>query len=972
MRYLYKITGCLLLLSFLTIEARATHLRAGEIVAVRDRDNPLRYCFTLTTYTDSEGGKQANDTQVSVFFFFGDEPIGQNDGTEAPRANGLGTPIPGFASTVNYYNTCHVFPGPGTYQVRVGIDNRNANVLNLGGQSSNINFFISTTIFINPQLGFNATPILNNQPLDKACVGRRFVHNPDAFDSDGDSIAFRLTRPRNALNREKTGIGVEIAGYQDPATGPLFAGGTNQAGTAPASFSINARTGLLTWDAPARAGEYNIAFIVEEWRAGIKIGEIVRDMQIEVEDCPNFPPQLVLPNDTCVEAGYRFTNVRIQATDRDNDPITITVADTSSNGIFGRTYPLSDRASFTTPAQPQPNPASGLFNWQTSCLHIRQQPYYVLFKAEDAPSNAGEKIKLVDLKTWEITVVAPKPKNLKAVSNPATKAVSLTWDSYSCQLPGAQIVIWRKVGCGYTPGPCERGLPASSGYVAVKTLPASATSFVDNNNGLGLNRGVSYSYRISVQFAPPRGGASLASDEVCVDLPLQMPVITNVTVDKTNRISEVKDGEITVKWLRPLELDKIAYPGPYAYRLYRAEGLNGTNYTAVSPNIPTTLNEPETTVTFQDKSGLNTKDLVYRYRLEFYFTINNTLTLLDTTSAASSVRLESLPVVNAIDLSWRANVPWSNENQTHVVYRESRTQPGVFNIIAQVPVQGPATFTYRDDGTDRFATDGNQTLTLSADSLYCYKVETVGTYGNARIPSPLRNFSQEICASPRDTVRPCPPVLSIDTLVCSNYYNNDDEPETCGGLYTNNLAWTIPTENAQGIKCKDPVRYNLYYKRYEEDAFDSIPIATIPAPLLKYVHQNLTSYAGCYYVTAVDRSGNESNPSNVVCKDNCPYYELPNVFTPNSDGKNDIFEPFPCPQFVESVEFTIYNRWGRKVFETNKNILIQWDGRTAGEGETSGKELSSWVYYYLAKVKFQRLRRQDEVQTIKGWVQILK
>ena len=125
-------------------------------------------------------------------------------------------------------------------------------------------------------------------------------------------------------------------------------------------------------------------------------------------------------------------------------------------------------------------------------------------------------------------------------------------------------------------------------------------------------------------------------------------------------------------------------------------------------------------------------------------------------------------------------------------------------------------------------------------------------------------------------------------------------------------------------------------------------------------------------MTAVDRSGNESNPSNVVCKDNCPYYELPNVFTPNGDGKNEKFEPFRCPQFVESVDFTVYNRWGRKVFETDKNILIQWDGRTAADGETAGKALSSWVYYYLAKVKFQRLRRQDEVQNIKGWVQILK
>jgi hypothetical protein len=119
---------------------------------------------------------------------------------------------------------------------------------------------------------------------------------------------------------------------------------------------------------------------------------------------------------------------------------------------------------------------------------------------------------------------------------------------------------------------------------------------------------------------------------------------------------------------------------------------------------------------------LNTKNNPYRYRVAFYFSNNNSPTLLDTTSAASSVRLDSLPVANAIQLNWRANVPWSNDNQPHYVYRESRSQPGVFNIIAEVPVQAPPSYLYTDDGVDRYPADGTQTLTLSADSTYCYKV----------------------------------------------------------------------------------------------------------------------------------------------------------------------------------------------------------------------------------------------------------
>jgi hypothetical protein len=137
------------------------------------------------------------------------------------------------------------------------------------------------------------------------------------------------------------------------------------------------------------------------------------------------------------------------------------------------------------------------------------------------------------------------------------------------------------------------------------------------------------------------------------------------------------------------------------------------------------------------------------------------------------------------------------------------------------------------------------------------------------------------------------------------------------------------------------VKYRIYYSRYqgEGEAFvllDSV-VSQVPMPANFYLHGNLPSYAGCYYVTAVDRSGNESWAVNTVCKDNCPYYELPNVITPNGDNKNEVLEPFPCPRFVESVSFAAYNRWGRKVFETTDDILIKWNGEWARAAKPATK-----------------------------------
>ena len=130
--------------------------------------------------------------------------------------------------------------------------------------------------------------------------------------------------------------------------------------------------------------------------------------------------------------------------------------------------------------------------------------------------------------------------------------------------------------------------------------------------------------------------------------------------------------------------------------------------------------------------------------------------------------------------------------------------------------------------------------------------------------------------------------------------------------------------------------------------------------------RRLSTVAGCYYVTAVSQRGLESVPSNKVCVDACPGFMLPNVFTPNGDGKNDLFVPLRCPRFVESVAFVVYNRWGAKVYETT-GATLAWDGRSS-----DGVELPSGLYYYQASVRFAVLDRNAPPQILKGWVQILR
>lgn len=58
--------------------------------------------------------------------------------------------------------------------------------------------------------------------------------------------------------------------------------------------------------------------------------------------------------------------------------------------------------------------------------------------------------------------------------------------------------------------------------------------------------------------------------------------------------------------------------------------------------------------------------------------------------------------------------------------------------------------------------------------------------------------------------------------------------------------------------------------------------------------------------------------------------EIPNVFTPNNDGSNDLFVPVMSKGII-SMNTIIYNRWGNKIFDTN-NLLIDWNGKNVSDG----------------------------------------
>jgi gliding motility-associated-like protein len=97
-----------------------------------------------------------------------------------------------------------------------------------------------------------------------------------------------------------------------------------------------------------------------------------------------------------------------------------------------------------------------------------------------------------------------------------------------------------------------------------------------------------------------------------------------------------------------------------------------------------------------------------------------------------------------------------------------------------------------------------------------------------------------------------------------------------------------------------------------------------------------------YVVTAIDANGCVSIDTVVVTVTlDCGAIYIPNVFSPNGDGNNDVL--FVRGGCIRTLEFAICDRWGERVFSTE----IPTEG---WDGTYRGRPMNSAVFYYNLKV----------------------
>ncbi len=405
MNSLYTLFSIFVLSLFTTSLLFATHNKGGEIEFIQLDDYTIM--VRAITYTKLSSVQADRD---SINLGWGDgnfEWLERVNGPIGPSGFPQGEII-GPDTKKNVYEGIHEYAAFGNYLLSLTDPNRNGGIINVNPPSSdNVPFHVQTSFQLQALAGGagNSSPTLLEPPIDLGFVGIPFYHTPNAFDIDGDSIAYEPVTPF-------MGIDEEVPNYTELSAIP------SQGST---DVTLNEETGLLVRDAPILAGDYVVAYAIKSFRNGEEIDRIIRDMQIRVLPSGlNSAPEVSIDVSTTdiipVNVGDTVV-VNIEGTDQlpGNEEVDIL----STCGLYDF---FTNTATFSKSIAG--NTGTAQFEWVVQPEHVRQQPYQLTIKVKDAYQDNGAAVKAVVRFRADIALsnanIANAAKSISIFPNPVT------------------------------------------------------------------------------------------------------------------------------------------------------------------------------------------------------------------------------------------------------------------------------------------------------------------------------------------------------------------------------------------------------------------------------------------------------------------------------------------------------------------------------------------------------------------------
>ena len=354
----------------------ATHLMGGQISAtyLSSDTSGSHYYLELDTYRDTLGIPMSLNQSVEVYVL--DTSGNYNLLYTHGLTFGVGGPVTSMSSVygveVYHFTDTITFPGNGYYMIKWTDCCRNGAIINM---STPLTESMSFLTYINVDSSSpNSSPTFLAPPVSYLPANTVWQYNPLPFDPDGDSLVWHLSVP---LSSGAT-VPSLVSGYQ-------YLSDTTYS-NATGLFSIDSITGTVSWDAKM-VGNFVASFAIEEYRNGVLVGAMSRDMQfVVIPDTSNAMPVISNMNSIPTNSlGYPYVKiapnqnyqVHLLASDAD-------VNDVVSMSAFGESFGLNTAPStFGHVSTGNGNEIEGTFAWTPDMSQVRSNPYLVVFRISD-------------------------------------------------------------------------------------------------------------------------------------------------------------------------------------------------------------------------------------------------------------------------------------------------------------------------------------------------------------------------------------------------------------------------------------------------------------------------------------------------------------------------------------------------------------------------------------------------------------
>jgi gliding motility-associated-like protein len=958
-------------------EATASHAAGGELTYVWLSGNTFR--FTLKYYRDCNGIPPALDS-------FGMCYLNTCSGTTyktflkqlptLPSGDPQGTPVPtGCPVPTQCTNAASTLPGfeEWWYQGDVTLASQCTEwafwvvevARNPQYNIANGNLHIVTTLnnLIAPT---NSSPDFSFKPVPYICVNQLWTYNNGAFDVDGDSLSYASITPYTTNNSTSTSTSnADCNGNFPPntvgaaITFPAYNAATNAIPSVIGSYGCNPQTGIVL-AIPNLTSQNVVTIEVTEWRNGLKIGSIIRDIQVAIVNCNVATPSASLP--TASLSGLTFNPLTLYYNSCINDTIqfcvTIGGPDDTANILQVNNIPLILPGSSLTVTGTGTDTVQVCGFWVPTALDTGLHVMTIQYQDTNCLYNP---IAVINAFSFPIYVI------------PATEAFG---DTVICNGTNTQLLAVG--GSSFTWSILPGGSPGSLSCTNCNNPIASPT--------------VTTSYLVTSNLT-----TQCADNVDTVTIIVAPSPIVNAGIDTTLCIGSVYQMNTTVtipagvtptyQWLPAtfLNLPATQNPtiiNPVASVTYTLTVIpNGILQCAVSDQVTVNvltgmdiLNAQDTTICFGDSIQIfATGSNLYNYLWTPAVDISNpviknpkiktdttrTYTLTASypgcTDTVQSITVNVQPIptvyagpdriicfgdtarllakVNPVEAPGFYSFAWSPAAVLNNATIDDPTFSGTTNTVLQLGVTSPVGCTAIDNLS--ITVVPKDFLTQVPDKYYCPgdTVTLTSNGGTYYLWSPGEYLSD----STANSTKAYPIATSNYTLIgvdnngCrdtiytqvyvapnANLYTGEDKtiyPGETASLFAagncNNFIWNPPT----GLSAT-----NI-----------SNPIAS-PASTTQYVVIGTTEF-GC---TDIDTVVVNVKPKSLM--------DLANAFTPgNGNGVNDILRISHNGTITLNV-FRIYNRWGQVVFETN-DLNKGWDGNFNGTPQPIG----TYVYHIDAK-----------------------